>query len=64
MVRAGRDATGSWHLGRGAGRGVWWCKDGVCASELCVGHVARALRSAVRESELATIRGLTSEKRP
>ena len=63
MVRAGRDAYGSWYLGRGAGRGVWWCDDAHCEGALSVSHLARALRATVTEADAAALRGLTNRKR-
>jgi predicted RNA-binding protein YlxR (DUF448 family) len=64
MVRAGRDAQGTWYLGRGVGRGVWWCKEGHCEEEVRVTHVTRALRSAAHESDVAALKGLSTSKRP
>ena len=46
MLRAGRRLDGRWYLGRGPGRGVWWCQESTCGAELAVGQLARALRSA------------------
>jgi len=64
MVRAGRDAQGAWYLGRGVGRGVWGCKEGHCEEEVRVTHVARALRGAAHESDVAALKGLSTSKRP
>ena len=58
MIRAGRTAQLQWHVGRGSGRGVWWCRDGACGSGLRVGLVARALRVEVSESEVEALRVL------
>ncbi len=58
MVRAGRDAHGTWHLGRGVGRGIWWCGEGSCGPALRVGHVARALRAEATEGDVEAVRGL------
>ena len=62
MVRAGCGAEGEWYLGRGTGRGAWWCGDGDCASALTVGALARALRREVRASDLAALRALSTGK--
>jgi len=56
MTRAGR-SDGSWYLGRGLGRGLWWC-DAECSTGLRVGHLARALKSAATEDDLAAVRAL------
>ncbi|MHB8380451.1 MAG: hypothetical protein ACYDB2_11195 [Acidimicrobiales bacterium] len=64
MTRAGRDAHGTWYLGRGVGRGVWWCVGQPCEQELRVNHVARALRTTVFESDVAALRGLATKKSP
>ncbi|MFY9782713.1 MAG: hypothetical protein WAK12_04170 [Acidimicrobiales bacterium] len=64
MVRAGRDALGRWYLGRGVGRGVWWCREGHCEEGLRVTHLARALKSSVLASDVALLRGLSTSKRP
>ena len=62
MMRAGRTANGTWYLGRGDGRGVWWCSDRECGGEVRLTHVARALRAGVAESEVAVLRGLATRK--
>ncbi len=64
MVRAGRQADGTWYLGRGEGRGVWWCSDRACGKEVRLTHLARALRASVAESEVAVLRGLATGKTP
>ena len=56
MVRAGR-ADGTWYLGRGPGRGLWWC-DVHCSKGLRVGHLARALKSSADERDLEAVRAL------
>ncbi|HXC19059.1 MAG TPA: hypothetical protein VNT80_04035 [Acidimicrobiales bacterium] len=58
MIRAGRD-NGTWYLGRGPGRGLWWC-DAECSKGLRVGHLARALRAGASESDLEAVRALES----
>ena len=58
MIRAGR-LDGTWYLGRGPGRGLWWC-DAHCAQGLRVGHLARALKSSATESDLEAVRALES----
>ena len=62
MVRAGRDAHGTWHLGRGVGRGVWWCRNAACGRALRVSHVARALRAVVSEGDVEVVRGLMADR--
>ena len=52
MIRAGRDDNGKWSIGRGPGRGIWLCADGVCSEEVQSGHIARSLRSSVSESDV------------
>jgi predicted RNA-binding protein YlxR (DUF448 family) len=58
MIRAGRDVGGQWYVGRGNGRGVWWCQESNCSELLQVGHLARALKSAVREADLKDLLAL------
>jgi hypothetical protein len=59
MLRAGRRLDGRWYLGRGPGRGVWWCQESTCGAELAVGQLARALRSAAGRSDLESLRALS-----
>jgi len=56
MSRAGR-RDGTWYLGRGPGRGLWWC-DETCSKGLRVGHLVRALQSGASESDLEALRAL------
>jgi predicted RNA-binding protein YlxR (DUF448 family) len=63
MVRAGRSGAGAWSLGRGDGRGVWWCASGTCVEELRIGHLSRALRAQVHEGDVATLQSLAASKR-
>gem|GEM_PF-603694 len=58
LARAGRASDGSWYLGRGPGRGVWWCADARCASSLSAGALARALRAPVTEASAGALRAL------
>jgi len=58
LLRAGRDLDGRWYLGRGDGRGVWLCQGSKCVQELRASHVARSLRTAVSEGDVATVRAL------
>jgi predicted RNA-binding protein YlxR (DUF448 family) len=60
MLRAGRGLDGQWYVGRGNGRGVWWCKESDCSELLHVGHLARALKSAVREADLQDLLALVN----
>jgi hypothetical protein len=55
MLRAGRDADGQWYVGRGNGRGVWWCRETECGAALRVGHLARALRTPVMAGDLKVL---------
>jgi hypothetical protein len=58
MVRAGRNADAQWYVGRGHGRGVWWCRETSCGAALQVGHLARALRTPVPASDLEVLLAL------
>gem|GEM_PF-1209557 len=51
MVRAGYTPDGSWYLGRGTGRGVWWCAGTSCEGEIQMSQVAKALRSPVTSAQ-------------
>jgi len=63
MFRLGRDASGTWYVGRGDGRGVWSCADG-CGSNLRTTQVSHALHASVSEAEMAVVRDLAVGKRP
>ena len=56
MRRAGR-VDGTWYLGRGPGRGLWFC-DAECAQGLRVGHLARALKSSANDADLEAVLAL------
>jgi hypothetical protein len=56
MIRAGR-SDGTWYLGRGPGRGLWYC-DAECSKGLRVGHLARALKSSAGDRDLGALRAL------
>jgi predicted RNA-binding protein YlxR (DUF448 family) len=58
LHRAGRNTDGQWYVGRGNGRGIWWCKESDCGTLLRVVHVARALRTAVPASEVDVLLAL------
>ncbi|MFI5036463.1 MAG: DUF448 domain-containing protein [Acidimicrobiales bacterium] len=62
LVRAGRTPDGSWYLGRGSGRGAWWCASGACARSLSPGALARALRAPVTAAEVAVVRALADPR--
>ncbi|MDE3008524.1 MAG: DUF448 domain-containing protein [Acidobacteriota bacterium] len=47
FTRAGLREDDSWYLGRGPGRGVWWCREGECGAKLSAANLARALRREV-----------------
>ncbi|MGA2968424.1 MAG: YlxR family protein [Acidimicrobiales bacterium] len=55
MVRVGRRSDGTWYVGRGSGRGIWWCRESTCEASLHVGHLARALRSSVGPGDLEVL---------
>ena len=63
LVRVGRGTDGAWYVGRGVGRGVWWCGGSDCGLRVEVRHVARAMRSAVSESDVVAIRVLEGARR-
>ncbi|MGA2122814.1 MAG: hypothetical protein ABSG58_00125 [Acidimicrobiales bacterium] len=63
LLRLGRDASGTWYVGRGNGRGVWWCADG-CGSSVRISQVAHALHASVSEADMAVVRDLAVGKRP
>ncbi len=52
MQRAGRRRDGTWYLGRGVGRGVWWCRDGSCVARLESRTLSRALRVALTAADV------------
>ncbi|HUX04583.1 MAG TPA: DUF448 domain-containing protein [Acidimicrobiales bacterium] len=56
MVRAGRDAEARWYLGRGPGRGAWWCATTDCVGSLRASALARALRAEVSEADAQELR--------
>ncbi len=58
LSRAGRSPAGAWYLGRGDGRGVWWCVAGSCSRGLSAARLGRALRGSVSEAEAAALREL------
>ncbi|NNN01089.1 MAG: hypothetical protein HKL86_04575 [Acidimicrobiaceae bacterium] len=58
MLRAGRTPDGTWYLGRGDGRGVWWCDEVECESALRIAQLARALRTSLGERDFADFRSL------
>lgn len=60
LVRAGRRADGSWYLGRGPGRGVWWCAQGECATGLSAAAASRALRAGVSGAEAEALVALAA----
>jgi predicted RNA-binding protein YlxR (DUF448 family) len=62
MVRAGRGPDGAWYLGRGPGRGAWWCADAGCGSALGPGALARALRAPVSDAQAGSLRAIWLER--
>ncbi|MDE3031991.1 MAG: DUF448 domain-containing protein [Acidobacteriota bacterium] len=63
LQRAGRSPDGGWYLGPGAGRGVWWCREGECLSGVRATRVARALRRPLDESDVAGLRELAQRSK-
>lgn len=60
LVRLGR-FDGQWYVGRGDGRGAWFCAAGPCGDRLAVGPLARALRAPVSDTEVAALMALVAE---
>ncbi len=52
MFRAGRATDGVWYLGRGGGRGLWWCANSTCQARLQLSHAQRALRRDLSGTEV------------
>jgi predicted RNA-binding protein YlxR (DUF448 family) len=59
LVRVGR-FDGQWYLGRGEGRGAWFCAAGPCRDRLAVGTLTRALRAPVSDTEVAALGALVA----
>jgi hypothetical protein len=47
-------------VGRGAGRGAWWCRESACGSALSVGHLVRALGVVVEGRDADVLLALCS----
>ena len=60
LERVGRRG-GQWYVGRGEGRGAWFCVEGSCRDRLAAGQLERALRARVRDGEVAAIIALVAE---
>jgi predicted RNA-binding protein YlxR (DUF448 family) len=60
LVRVGR-SDGQWYVGRGDGRGAWFCAEGPCRDRLAVGQLTRALRAPVGDTDVAALRALVAE---
>lgn len=58
LQRGGRVSEGVWYLGRGVGRGVWWCRDGDCAHLVSGAHASRALRCPLGEIDVTALHQL------
>ena len=56
LQRAGRTQGGVWYLGRGAGRGLWWCRNGECGSGLNLALASRALRCSLGDEDALALR--------
>src|ERR1019366_1314112 len=63
LQRAGRLSKGVWYLGRGVGRGLWWCREGECAARVNLAHASRALRCSLGEFDAAALRELASRSK-
>jgi predicted RNA-binding protein YlxR (DUF448 family) len=63
MVRAGRLPDGSWYLGRGPGRGAWWCAQAECADAVNAGALSRALRAPVSSTDVELLGPLAGSAR-
>jgi len=63
MVRAARRPDGSWYLGRGPGRGAWWCDEPGCAAALSAGALSKALRTPVTPADVASLSALAGSAR-
>ncbi|MBW4029118.1 MAG: hypothetical protein HIU57_00375 [Acidobacteria bacterium] len=55
LQRAGRSPRTGWYLGHGAGRGVWWCREGECAAGVNPARASRALRCALDENDAVAL---------
>jgi hypothetical protein len=62
MDRGARNDDGSWYLGRGPGRGIWWCRGTNCRASLTAGQLARALRGPVSESDAYALGALETNR--
>lgn len=51
LTRAGRASDGVWYIGRGDGRGLWWCSTGACVQQLNRGHAQKAIRRGLNDTE-------------
>ena len=56
LQRAGLDAANQWYLGRGEGRGLWWCREGECASGVSLAQASRALKRDLRAEDVQGLR--------
>ena len=63
LQRAGRAPDARWYLGQGAGRGVWWCREGECSSGVNLARAARALKCALDESDAAALHELVQRSK-
>ena len=63
LQRCGRLSNGVWYLGRGVGRGLWWCREGECATRVNLAHASRALRSPLGEIDAVALRELAQRSK-
>lgn len=56
LQRGGRSLDGVWYLGRGTGRGLWWCRAGECGSGVTLAHASRALRRSLGAEDVVALR--------
>ena len=63
LQRAGRSPGGVWYLGRGTGRGLWWCRGEECGSGVNLAQASRALRCSLGESDAGALRELAQRSK-
>ena len=63
LVRAGRTKDAQWYLGRGPGRGAWWCDEAKCTSALRVETLTRALRVSLSVGDVVMLGELVNAPR-
>ena len=56
LHRAGRASSGVWYLGRGTGRGLWWCREPGCALGVNLSLASRSLRCPLGDEDAVAMR--------